>query len=128
MERDIDRILELYEAWRKRRMPSLLALLAPEIKIVQSPELPWGGEYEGHDRAREFFSRFEQHLDAQMDLEKIIDAGHQVVVVGRLFGKTKSTGLEFELPMVHIWEVQAGQVTQLQAFLDNGTMLVALGA
>lgn len=27
----------------------MLATLSPNLKVYQSPDLPWGGEYVGHD-------------------------------------------------------------------------------
>jgi hypothetical protein len=37
-------------------LKSVLLLLAPEVEVIQSEELPWGGHYHGHDGVRQFLS------------------------------------------------------------------------
>ena len=40
-------VQEVYAAFAARDLPRILGLLAADVEIVQSGELPWGGNYTG---------------------------------------------------------------------------------
>lgn len=127
MQRDVERVEELYAALNRRKAKDALILVSKEIKIGQSPELPWGGEYLGHEGMRQYLGQMAEHLESRMEIECLVDAGQQVVAVGRLSGKSRVRQIEFEIPLVHVWTVQEGEITRLDAYMDNATMLAALG-
>ena len=128
MQRDVDRIEELYAAWQKHDCKAIALLLAEDVEVVQSAELPWGGRHLGRAGMEHFLRAWREHLDARLALERVVDAGEQVVVVGHLPGKARHTQLEFEVPLVHVWSFRHGQIVRLEAYLDNATLLAALGA
>jgi ketosteroid isomerase-like protein len=127
MERDLEKIEELYRAQQKRDISSILMLMSPEVEIIQSPELPWGGNYRGHDGVKKFLATLAEHIDSQVQVERMIDAGDKIAVVGRTVGKARKTNLEFDLPVVHIWTFNEGQVIRFEPYIDNATLLAALG-
>jgi ketosteroid isomerase-like protein len=102
-------------------------LMSPDVEIIQSTELPWGGTYLGHDGVKKFLTTLSEHIDSQVQVERLIDAGEKIAVVGRTVGKTRKTKLEFDLPIVHVWTFNEGQVTRFEPYIDNATMLTALG-
>jgi Ketosteroid isomerase-related protein len=128
MERDLEKIEELYRAQQKRDIRSILMLMSPDIEIIQSTELPWGGNYLGHDGVKKFLTTLSEHIDSQVKVERLIDAGDKIALIGRTVGKTRKTKLEFDIPAVHIWTFNEGQVTRFEPYIDNATMLAALGA
>jgi ketosteroid isomerase-like protein len=127
MERDLEKIAELYLAQQKRDLQSILMLMSPDVEIIQSNELPWGGHYLGHDGVKKFLATLTEHIDSQVHVERLIDAGEKIAVVGRTVGKARKTNLEFDLPIVHIWTFNEGQVVRFEPYIDNTTMLAALG-
>lgn len=127
MERDLEKIEELYRAQQKRDIRSILMLMSPDIEIIKSTELPWGGNYLGHDGVKKFLTTLSEHIDSQVHVDRLIDAGEKIVVVGRTIGKTRKTNLEFDIPVVHIWAFNEGQVVRFEPYIDNATMLAALG-
>jgi ketosteroid isomerase-like protein len=128
MERDLEKIGELYRAQQKRDIRSILMLMSPNVEIIQSTELPWGGNYLGHDGVKKFLAALAEHIDSQVQIEHLIDAGEKIAVVGRTIGKARETKLEFDLPIVHIWTFNEGQVIRFEPYIDNAAMLAALGA
>jgi ketosteroid isomerase-like protein len=101
-------------------------LMSPDIEIIQSTELPWGGSYLGHDGVKKFLATLADHIDSQVQVERMIDAGDKIAVVGRTVGKARKTKLEFDIPIVHIWTMGEGQVIRFEPYIDNATMLAAL--
>ncbi len=128
MERDIEKIEELYIAHQKRDLKTLLLFLDKDVELVPSAELPWGGHYRGHEGVRKLLSAVSQHLEARLQLERLIDAGDHVVAVGRAIGKARATQLEFDVPLVHVWTFRNGVIVRLESYIDNATMLPVLGA
>jgi ketosteroid isomerase-like protein len=128
MERDLEKIEELYKAQQNRDICSILMQMAENVEIIQSTELPWGGHYTGHDGVRKFLSTLTEHIDSQVEVERMIDAGDKIAVVGRTIGKARKTKLEFDIPIVHIWTMCEGQVICFEPYIDNATMLAALGS
>jgi ketosteroid isomerase-like protein len=127
MQRDVEKVEEIYRAFGKRDLQAIIMLMANDVEIRQSAELPWGGCYRGHDGVNSFLAQLSENLENRLTLEGVIDAGEQVVVSGRTSGKARSTGLEFDIPFVHVWTVQEGLITRFEPYIDNATMLVALG-
>jgi ketosteroid isomerase-like protein len=126
MERDVERIQELYRAFEKRDVLSVAQLMSPEVEIRQSEELPWGGQYKGHAGLQKFAKKLLDHVDSRVIIEQYIDAGESVVAIGRTVGKTRSNQIEFDVPVVHLWTLKEGRVVQFEPYIDNATMLAAL--
>lgn len=122
----IEVVQAVYAAFAVRDISKVFALLSPEIEIVQSTELPWGGVYRGHDGARQFFTKLTAHLDSTLEIERLINAGEHIVAVGWTQGKVNATGATYRVAIAHIWKVRDGQVMQAQFLIDNPTMLTAL--
>jgi len=57
-----------------------------------------------------------------------IDAGDEVVAVGRTRGIARTTGYPFDAAAVHVWTVRDGKIAAFRAFVNHPTMLAALDA
>jgi len=124
---NIQVVKSLYAAFFRRDMPAILELVSPDIKIAQSPELPWGGGYIGHAGLQTFFGKLTAHLDnTALPIERYIDAGDHVIAIGRTQGTVKATGKPFDVPLAHIWHIQNGKAARFTPFIDNPTMLACL--
>jgi ketosteroid isomerase-like protein len=116
----------LYAAFARRDLAEVFGTLDANVHIRQSTELPWGGTYEGHDGARQFFGKLAGAISSTLVLDRLIDAGDHVVAIGRTTGTVNATGRRFDVPISHVWEVREGKVTAAQFCIDNPTMLAAL--
>jgi ketosteroid isomerase-like protein len=119
-------VQELYDAFARRDFLEVFGLLSPDIEILQSQELPWGGLYRGHDGARQFFAKLGSHINSTLDIERLIDAEEHVVAIGWTHGTVNATGASYRVPIAHVWRVRDGLVIQTQFFIDNQNMLEAL--
>jgi len=121
------RIVEtLYEGFRRRDLSAIFGLLSPDVEIVQSDKLPWGGSYHGHEGARRFFGQLGARINSTLAIERLIDSGDQVAAVGWTEGTVNATGAVYRVPIVHWWQIRDGRVTRAQFFIDHPTMLKAL--
>lgn len=115
-----------YAAYAQRDFAAVFALFDPEIEIVQTMELPWGGHYRGPDGARSFFTKLAAEVDAQPAPDYYVSAGNDVVAVGRLRGAARKSGKPIDLPIVHVWTTEGDRITKFAAFIDTPAMLKAL--
>jgi ketosteroid isomerase-like protein len=119
-------VQEIYAAFGRRDVAAVFARLSPDVELVQSTELPWGGRYRGLDGAGQFMTKLTSHLESAVTLERMIAAGDHVVAIGWTEGRVKAGGGSFRVPLAHVWEVSDGKVIRVQFFIDNATMGAAL--
>jgi ketosteroid isomerase-like protein len=122
----VEVVKQVYSAFGRRDLAAAVALFAPEVQIDQSPEVPWGGHYEGHEGAHEFFARLTRRLDSTLVFERFIDAGEHVVAIARTQGAERAHGRRYDVPVAHVWQVRGGKVARVLFCIDNPTMLAAL--
>jgi ketosteroid isomerase-like protein len=123
---NVDIVREAYDAVRTRQLQTVLQLAAPDLEIEQSSDIAWGGRYRGLAGLQQFMVRLTQHVDSVMTPDQYIDAGEQVVAVGRSRGTTRASGRYFDVPAVHVWTLKDGKLARFQAYIDHPAMVSAL--
>jgi ketosteroid isomerase-like protein len=119
----IDRI---YEAFETRDFLTFFKLLSPTIDIRQCPEVPWGGVYYGLEEAKVFFGKVNTYLEDHVAIERVVDGGDRIAVIGRGHGTIRGTGRGFDVSIMHLWGFQDGLAVRLEIVLDVPTMQAAL--
>jgi hypothetical protein len=123
---NVETVRALYDAYRRKDIPAIFALLAHDAELYQSDLLPWGATYRGHEEIRTFFTRLTESIDSRVDVEKLVEAGEQVVAIGRSRGRVKKNEREFDVVAVHVWTIREGKVSRFEAYIDTPEMLRAL--
>lgn len=124
---NVPTIERVYQALAARDANVIREVFAPDVTIRQSPELPWGGDYEGIDGAFTFFLTLVEHIESQVTTESLFASGDHVVQTGRTRGTVRANGASFDIPEVHVWELRDGKVVRYQVYIDTPAMLDALG-
>jgi len=119
-------VREIYDAFARRDGAAVLARLHADVEFRQTELLPWGGHCRGHDAVREFFDRLRTAIDSAVAVERFIEAGDHVAVVGRTRGHTRSGGVPFDVAIVHVWTVRDARISRFEAYIDTPAMLAAL--
>jgi ketosteroid isomerase-like protein len=104
----------------------LFSLLSHEIHVRQCSQVPWGGVFEGIDEAKVFFGKVNTYLDSHVAVERIINGGDRIAVIGRAHGTIKDTGGPFDVPIMHLWAFKDGLAGCLEIVLDVPGMQAAL--
>ena len=118
-----------YEAFARGDMDGVVADMDPEIEWHQAQGLPHGGLYRGLDDVRRAIF---DPLNAEWwdgfaaDAHEFLDAGDDIVVIGRYSGRAKRTGKPLDVPFVHVWTYRDGKATRFRQFLDTAGWLEAL--
>jgi uncharacterized protein len=119
----IDRI---YEAFEARDFLTFFNLLSPTIHITQCPEVPWGGVFHGSEEAKVFFGKVNTYLEDHVAIERVVDGGDRIAVIGRGHGTIRVTGRAFDVAIMHLWGFHDGLAVRLEIVLDVPTMQAAL--
>ena len=119
-------IVAVYKALAANDLDAVAALSSPDIEVVQSNALPYGGTFHGLGGTKAFTMGVFQALDSQVEVGAIFASGDAVVQTGRTRGSARATGKAFDSPEVHVWTVEDGLVTSLHAYVDAGIIAGAL--
>lgn len=123
---NVQAVWQIYAAFQLRDAATVFSLLSPEIEIVQSEELPWGGVYQGHEGAQQFMDKLTGHITSSVLLERFIDAGDRVVAIGRTQGTVNENGQAFDAPIAHTWTLKDGLAVKAEYNIDHPAVLKAL--
>ena len=123
---NVEIVSRIYDALKQRDIPTAFELLSPQVEIVQSEEVPWGGTYRGHEEALRFFTKLVETITSAVTFDRLIDAGDHVVAIGRTQGTVNQNGASFDVPIAHVWTLRDGVVTRVLYCIDNPTMTAAL--
>ena len=118
-----------YDALAPGHREPLFGLQSAHV-VYELPEgMPTGGgRFEGiSDVLDRFLPSFYAAFDARFIPEEMISEGDQVVVLGRLKGRTRQGDVPIDVPFVHVWTVAEHLLTRLRGFIDTAALARALG-
>ena len=125
----VDATRRSYEAFARGDMDGVVADMHPEIEWHQAQGLPHGGFYRGLDEVRRaVFDPLDEEWWDEFDAvpDEFLDAGSEVVVLGRYRGRAKGTGKRLDVPFVHVWTWRDGKAVRFRQFLDTAGWIEAL--
>jgi len=95
-------------------------ILAPDVALHQSPDLPWGGEYLGFERYKDWAAAMSA-VFSSVDVQDaaFFESGDTVIVNCRLVTRDRSTGKVMDYPMVQVVTVQNDKITDFRPFYWN---------
>ena len=94
--------------------------MSPKVVLHQSPDLPFGGDYQGHDGYEDWAKRMSRIFDRlEVSERQFFEQGETVVVVCRFRTRSRVTALEQDYPMVQVVRVEDGQIVDFRPFYWN---------
>jgi ketosteroid isomerase-like protein len=125
---NVELVRRLYAALAAVDLDAILEIFDAGVEVHQTPELPWGGDFHGHDGLGQFFGLLREHITSRVTIDSVYAAGDVVVQIGRTAGTVNATGTPFDVQEVHLLTVRDGKVVRFDAHIDTPAMLEALGA
>ncbi|MGZ8686903.1 MAG: nuclear transport factor 2 family protein [Gaiellaceae bacterium] len=127
--RPTDVVRRSYEAFARGDMDAVLADMHDDIEWQQAQGLPHGGTYRGlAEVRRNVFDPLDRDWWSEFSAvpNEFLDAGEEVVVIGRYRGVAKATGRRLDVPFVHVWSLRDGKAWRFRQFLDTYGWVEAL--
>jgi ketosteroid isomerase-like protein len=119
-----------YEALGRGERDPLLALLGPKFEWIE-PKLegyPLAGVHRGPEGVTQgvLYPLFELFERLSITVDEVIEGDDRSVVVGTMRGRPKGADSDWELPFVHIWEVdQEGVAARVRTYFDRSRLTIA---
>ena len=126
---NVDAVRRSYDAFARGDLDAVVADMHEEIEWHQAQGLPHGGTYHGLPEVRRavFDPLDEEWWDEfSADPDEFLDAGEDVVVLGRYRGRAKETGKPLDVPFAHVWTFRDGKAVRFRQFLDTAGWVEAL--
>ena len=125
----VDIVKRSYEAFALDDLDAVMADMHPDIVWHQAQGLPHGGVYHGLQEVRRaIFDPLDEEWWDEFTAtpDEFLDAGGDVVVLGRYRGVAKGTGKRLDVPFVHVWTVEGELAIRFRQFLDTAGWVEAL--
>ena len=100
---------------------AMAATLDPEVVVLhQSPDLPWGGEFRGHQGYENWARQMSRAFDRlEVKDTRFFTDGDTVVIICRLVTQARVTGETLDLPMSQTVRVRGGRIAEFRPFYWN---------
>jgi ketosteroid isomerase-like protein len=121
-------VQELYRAFREQDEAAFRRTVTDDVEWIQCEGFPGGGVRRGPDQVWEgvFRANRERWNGFAFEIERSLDAGDAVVVLGRYSGRAASTGRPMSAAAAHVYELVGGRVRRIRMFADTAPMQDAL--
>jgi uncharacterized protein len=127
-EAELQALKRIYDALLRWDVDELAKDVTHDFELTLPETVPWGGTRHGRDGVQAFTSIFRDHVDGQWaDPDDFIDAGDLIVVLGRLRGRARATGEQYEVPFAHAWSLSDGMPSRCRSYFDTAPIMAALG-
>ncbi len=118
--------MKAHEAGETAGFDQMRETMAPDVVLHQSPDLPFGGEYVGHQRYEDWAIAMSSIFDKlEVQEREFFEAGDKVVVVCRFVTRSRINGSVQDFPMAQIVTVKNGKITDFRPFYWNVPAYVA---
>jgi uncharacterized protein len=124
---DVESLKLGYDALNRGDLSVVLDLLDPDIEWHEPGWSPEAGTHRGRNSFERFFRGWIESFDGfRVEPERVVERGDQLVAVVRQTGAGRSSGVQVETRLAHVWTVANGKavrweaVTDLETILDDG--------
>jgi ketosteroid isomerase-like protein len=120
-QRNIETILEMYEAFGRGDVVFILTRLTDDVKWVSHFDsvVPWSGDFSGKDRVKGFFEAIFQSVDVEaFEPQELVANMDTVVSIGEFACRVRATGKRARTRWVFIWKFREGKVSSYEQFHD----------
>ena len=129
-QENVDLTRRAFDAVARGDLTFVQELMAPDVVIVQPPEVPDAKTYEGRDAAISSWADWPQQWeDFRLELVEVIDVDEDTVIsVTRQRGRGRDSGIEMEFEVFFVAHAREGLMVRLEMFFDREQALRAAGA
>ncbi len=117
-----------YDANDRRDIDGMLCDIAADCRWTEMDGFPCAGTYVGPEAILEnVFVALGKDFDGySFTLERLLDAGNDVVAVGDYAGTNRKTGKAFRARVVHVWGVADDKIRRFEQFTDTLRVVEAM--
>ena len=128
-QNNVEIVRQFTEAWEGRDSEAMVELVDPNVEQHGTVGgLEEGRVLRGISEIARDYERVEEMWDEhRIEIERVIDAGDQVVVLQREYQRGRSSGVELVIDAAVIFTLRDGRIIRLQGYMDRAAALEAAG-
>ena len=127
-EPEIQALRRIYDALLRWDVEEFARDVTHDFELILPETVPWGGTRHGRDGVEAYAAIFRDHVEGQWaDPDDFLEAGELIVVLGRLRGRARATGEEYEVDFAHVWTLSDGVPSRCRSYFDTEPIMAALG-
>ena len=121
-----DSLRIFFDAAKANDSEQMLAVLHPNVQVIEAESLPYGCGMQGRENFTEFSTNvFKTWRNTSVTVQELIGDGQYVVVLATMSGEGKATGEPFSMPIAEVWRFDAsGLVVEIKPFYFDTKKLV----
>jgi hypothetical protein len=128
---NIEIVRTFLEEGAKGNTEAARAVLDDNVEWIE-PDVPglwFAGKHHGAEQSlREVvMPTLDRVDDFGIAIEEFLDAGDDIVAIGKFFGKSKETGKKLDIPACFVCKVQDGKIIRFRAYHNTALWLEAIG-
>ena len=124
-------IKNIYAAFARGDVQMILDHVTSETDwIFEAPaNVPYGGKRKGRAHIVGFFQGLDSSCtDMKLSPEHFVAQGDSVATFGRFSGMAKATGIRFDVPYAHYFQIQDGKIVHYINLSDTAALTTVFGA
>lgn len=126
-EAELDALRRIYTAIQRGDTEELSRSVAHDVEWILPETVPWGGTRHGHLGVETVGEIFQEHVDGLWaDPDDFLEAGDRIVVLGRISGRGRESGRDFEVRFAHVWAFDDGAPVRFRGYFDTAPIMAAL--
>ena len=129
-QENVQAILHGYEAFNRGDLDAAVEGFHPQIEWSGPGVVPESGTvYRGAKGVREFWEQWRGEFeDFNVEIEEVIDAGEQVIVMASVSGTGRGSGAPVRSPSFpHVWTIREGQAVRMEMLRTKAEALESVG-
>jgi len=124
-QENVEIVRRAWEAFARNDNVALFPVYHPEVEIHGGfTNQVYRGLNGAQEWADEWLAAFDQY---RSEVEEWIDAGDDVIVVVRSWGRGKRSAVEVEARASHVWTLREGRLWRLRTYETKDEALKAVG-
>ena len=126
-EFEVEALRRIYDALSRWDVDEFTAAVTHDFKMILPETVPWGGTRHGRDGLEAYATIFQDHVEGLWaDPDDFLEAGELIVVLGRLRGRARATGEEYEVDFAHVWTLSDGVPSRCHSYFDTAPIMAVL--
>jgi ketosteroid isomerase-like protein len=127
-QQNVDVVRRIYAVWAEQGSPIPSGLLDPEIEWVNPPDAIERGTRQGIEAFGTAADTVNDTFEGVgVDIDEMLDAGDQVIVLATLHGRGRGSGADVERRQGYVWTLHDGRAIRFQWFNSPDEALTAAG-
>lgn len=112
---------QAYQAFNDGDIETVTSFMADDIEWIEPEGLTFGGTHRGADTVVEdvFGPTMSQLDDLELTIDRIVDAGDTMVVLGRATGTATATGTDLTAQFAHVHDIADGKIERFTQYTDT---------